>query len=31
MRYVESERWIIIAGGALFNYKLGTCHEARQI
>ena len=31
MIYVESERGIMIAGGAFFDYKLGSCHEASQI
>ena len=31
MIYAESERGIMIAGGALFNYKLGSCHEASRI
>ena len=31
MIYAESERGIMIAGGALFDYKLGSCHEASRI
>ena len=31
MIYAESKRGIMIAGGALFNYKLGSCHEASRI